>query len=254
MAADFDGHDRAGRWASAPPTSRLRLWTPRGATVGFVKQVAPRSRTSPPRAGVDDRTGDYPTGAWGDETRDYHVRIAVPPQPGRRRDARRARQPRRRRRGRVAVVGAGDLDRRRSRCRPESIRRSPTTRGRPSWRRPSPKGSRRAAVGDEATATGGSAGRRSWPPKIGHDEHAAAAGGVVDIDDASTGTVRLGAGGRGRRAMAARRGLDEDGCGLKADGYLSRRTPFADPRLLRRVRRHWRTKRAFRHGDPLVTP
>ncbi|MFR9796203.1 vWA domain-containing protein [Streptomyces sp. MS06] len=58
----------------------LRLWTPAGATVRFVKQVAPtvedltgRRTEAPPRA------GDYPTGSWGDESRDYHVRVAVPP-------------------------------------------------------------------------------------------------------------------------------------------------------------------------------
>ena len=54
---------------------RLRMWSPKGATVRFVRQVAP---------GIEDLTGkatqvnpltrDFPTGAWsGDESRDYHV-------------------------------------------------------------------------------------------------------------------------------------------------------------------------------------
>ncbi|RBM18062.1 VWA domain-containing protein [Streptomyces sp. PT12] len=57
----------------------LRLWTPQGSEVGFVKQVAPtvedltgRRTESPPRS------GDYPTGSWGDESRDYHVCVRVP--------------------------------------------------------------------------------------------------------------------------------------------------------------------------------
>jgi hypothetical protein len=57
----------------------LRVWTPANASVKFVKQVAPavedltgRRKESGPRA------GDYPTGSWGDESRDYHVCIEVP--------------------------------------------------------------------------------------------------------------------------------------------------------------------------------
>ncbi|MGE9692297.1 MULTISPECIES: vWA domain-containing protein [unclassified Streptomyces] len=58
----------------------LRLWTPQGAEPVFVKQVAPSvedltaRRTEPA-----PRTGDYPTGSWGDESRDYHVCVRVPP-------------------------------------------------------------------------------------------------------------------------------------------------------------------------------
>ncbi len=57
----------------------LRVWTPANASVRFVKQVAPnvedltgRRKESGPRA------GDYPTGSWGDESRDYHVCVEVP--------------------------------------------------------------------------------------------------------------------------------------------------------------------------------
>jgi hypothetical protein len=57
----------------------LRVWTPQGAAVGFVKQVAPSIEDlTHRRVHVDDRAGTYPTGAWGDEERDYHVRISVP--------------------------------------------------------------------------------------------------------------------------------------------------------------------------------
>ncbi|HXY94285.1 MAG TPA: vWA domain-containing protein [Acidimicrobiia bacterium] len=57
----------------------LRLWTPNGAHVRFVKQVEPETEDITARRGdVSEREGDYPTGAWGDETRDYHVCIEVP--------------------------------------------------------------------------------------------------------------------------------------------------------------------------------
>jgi hypothetical protein len=56
----------------------LRLWTPQGATVAFLKQVAPTIDDLTARANpVDALTADYPTGAWGDESRDYHLCILV---------------------------------------------------------------------------------------------------------------------------------------------------------------------------------
>ncbi|MDQ7905216.1 VWA domain-containing protein [Phytohabitans sp. ZYX-F-186] len=57
----------------------LRLWTPAGSTIRFVKQVFPHvddltGRRSP----VSPRIGDYPTGAWGTESRDYHISVDLP--------------------------------------------------------------------------------------------------------------------------------------------------------------------------------
>ncbi|MBD0709419.1 MULTISPECIES: vWA domain-containing protein [unclassified Streptomyces] len=57
----------------------LRLWTPVGAEIGFVKQVAPTVEDlTGRRAEAGPRAGDYPTGSWGDESRDYHVSVRVP--------------------------------------------------------------------------------------------------------------------------------------------------------------------------------
>lgn len=57
----------------------LRLWTPVGAEVAFVKQVAPTVEDlTGRRTGAGPRSGDYPTGSWGDESRDYHVCLRVP--------------------------------------------------------------------------------------------------------------------------------------------------------------------------------
>ncbi len=58
----------------------LRLWTPAGAKVRFVKQAFPHVEDlTARRVEVSARVGDYPTGDWGAESRDYHVQVQVPP-------------------------------------------------------------------------------------------------------------------------------------------------------------------------------
>jgi hypothetical protein len=58
----------------------LRLWTPQGAAVAFVRQVAPTIEELTDRAvSVNALTADYPTGTWGEESRDYHVCVTVQP-------------------------------------------------------------------------------------------------------------------------------------------------------------------------------
>ncbi|MFI8517082.1 VWA domain-containing protein [Streptomyces sp. NPDC085481] len=57
----------------------LRLWTPVGVEISFVKQVAPTvDDLTGRRTDAGPRAGDYPTGSWGDESRDYHVSVRVP--------------------------------------------------------------------------------------------------------------------------------------------------------------------------------
>jgi Mg-chelatase subunit ChlD len=58
----------------------LRLWTPQGSEIKFLKQVAPTVEDlTGRRVQAGPRAGDYPTGSWGDESRDYHVCVEVPP-------------------------------------------------------------------------------------------------------------------------------------------------------------------------------
>jgi hypothetical protein len=59
----------------------LRLWAPKGASVRYVKQVSPNlSDLSGMRVpGDNPMTGDYPTGAWGAESREYHICVEVEP-------------------------------------------------------------------------------------------------------------------------------------------------------------------------------
>ncbi len=57
----------------------LRLWTPVDTSIKFVKQVAPTVELlTDRRTEAGPRAGDYPTGSWGDESRDYHVCVEVP--------------------------------------------------------------------------------------------------------------------------------------------------------------------------------
>lgn len=81
LAADFEGIvGRAmGKGAGAVA---LRVWTPRGARVTSVKQVSPAVEDLTDRRVPDPAkplVGLYPTGAWGDETREYHLRITLDP-------------------------------------------------------------------------------------------------------------------------------------------------------------------------------
>jgi hypothetical protein len=58
----------------------LRLWTPVGATTRFVKQTAPTLvDLTDRRVDSGPLTGDYPTGSWGSESRDYHLCVELEP-------------------------------------------------------------------------------------------------------------------------------------------------------------------------------
>ncbi len=58
----------------------LRVWTPQHARIRFVKQVTPTIEdVTARRAEAGPQAGDYPTGAWGAESRDYHLCVEVEP-------------------------------------------------------------------------------------------------------------------------------------------------------------------------------
>jgi hypothetical protein len=79
LAADFEAMTAAAMGKRLAKVN-LRVWTPQGAAVRFVKQVAPDMLDlTDRRAETGARTADYPTGSWGAESRDYHVCIEVPP-------------------------------------------------------------------------------------------------------------------------------------------------------------------------------
>jgi VWA domain-containing protein len=78
MAADFRSMTETAMGKTTGSVS-LRVWTPQGARVRFVRQVAPTIEELTDRAAAENvLTADYPTGSWGEESRDYHVCIEVP--------------------------------------------------------------------------------------------------------------------------------------------------------------------------------
>jgi hypothetical protein len=77
LVADFRSMTEAAMGKAIAEVS-LRVWTPAGATIRFVKQAFPHVEDlTGRRVAVSARVGDYPTGAWGAESRDYHVSVQV---------------------------------------------------------------------------------------------------------------------------------------------------------------------------------
>ncbi len=169
----------------------LRLWSPTDSEVAFVKQVAPSIEDLTARATrADAHTYDYPTGAWGVESRDYHLCIRV-----------RARETGDEvLAGRLSLLLDGrpvsqtliravwtDDEQLSTRINPEVAHYT----GQVELAGAIQEGLEARKAGDEATATF----------KLGRAVQLAAAGGndatmkllktVVDVDDAATGTVRL---------------------------------------------------------------
>ncbi|GAB3659548.1 VWA domain-containing protein [Actinocorallia lasiicapitis] len=78
LAADFRAMTEHAMGKAVADVA-LRVWTPRDATLSYVKQVLPAvADLTGRRVESGPQTGDYPTGAWGEESRDYHVCVEVP--------------------------------------------------------------------------------------------------------------------------------------------------------------------------------
>jgi hypothetical protein len=79
LVDDFAAMMRASMDKSIPDLT-LRMWTPAGAMVAFVKQVAPTvADLTERRVDAGNQCGEYPLGAWGREERDYHIQVEVEP-------------------------------------------------------------------------------------------------------------------------------------------------------------------------------
>ena len=77
MAAEFASLMRAAMGRGVA-NAELRVWAPQGSQVLFVRQVAPQVEDlTGRRREVNPLTGGFPTGSWGDETRDYHVAVRL---------------------------------------------------------------------------------------------------------------------------------------------------------------------------------
>jgi len=169
----------------------LRLWAPQGAQVLFVRQVSPSVEDlTPRRQSVNALTGAYPTGAWGDESRDYHVAVRVAPQPvGGERLAARVQ---------LAVgdevVSNGLVKARWSDDDALTARIDPAVAhytGQTQLAEVIQEGLAAKASGDEETATAKLGRAVKLAVETGNDDATSRLRKVVDIEDAATGTVRL---------------------------------------------------------------
>ena len=79
LASDFEAL-MGEAMSKAVANVALRIWSPQGSELRFVKQVAPAVEDlSDKAAPVNPLTKDFPLGNWGNESRDYHVCIRVAP-------------------------------------------------------------------------------------------------------------------------------------------------------------------------------
>ncbi|MFG1999406.1 VWA domain-containing protein [Spirillospora sp. NPDC048911] len=79
LVADFQAMTEAAMGKAVADVA-LRVWTPQTAKLRFVKQVLPSMEDlTGKRAESGPQAGDYPLGAWGAESRDYHICVEVPP-------------------------------------------------------------------------------------------------------------------------------------------------------------------------------
>jgi hypothetical protein len=169
----------------------LRVWTPQGAQLLFVRQVSPSVEDlTARRTDVNALTGAYPTGSWGDESRDYHVAVRLP--------AKSLGQEQLAARVQLAVgpdVVAQSLVKARwsddegltTRINPEVAHYTGQTELADAIQ----EGLAAKAAGDEATATTRLGRAVQLAEATGNAEATTRLRKVVDIDDPGTGTVRL---------------------------------------------------------------
>lgn len=169
----------------------LRVWTPQGAQLLFVRQVSPSVEDlTTRRTDVNALTGAYPTGSWGDESRDYHVAVRLP--------AKSLGQEQLAARVQLAVgpdVVAQSLVKARwsddegltTRINPEVAHYT----GQTELAEAIQEGLAAKAAGDDATATTRLGRAVQLAAATGNGEATTRLRKVVDIDDPGTGTVRL---------------------------------------------------------------
>ncbi|MGD9483042.1 VWA domain-containing protein [Streptomyces sp. TRM70308] len=174
----------------------LRLWTPAGAETDFVRQVAPTvTDLTGRRTPAGPRAGDYPTGSWGDESRDYHVRVRVPAaEVGREMLAARASVVATRPDGTAGVLGQGLV---RAVWTDDAAASAAIDRqvahytGQAELARAVQQGLDARKAGDEDGATARLGRAVQLAAALGNADTAKLLAKVVDVVDEASGTVRL---------------------------------------------------------------
>jgi len=171
--------------------AQLRVWTPQGARVLFVRQVSPQVEDlTGRRVDVNPLTGGYPTGAWGDESRDYHVAVQLAAKPvGAEQLAARIQLAVG---GQVVAQGLAkalwsDNDALTTRINPEVAHYT----GQTELAAAIQEGLAAKAAGDDAEATAKLGRAVQLAKETGNEEATAKLRKVVDIQDPEAGTVRL---------------------------------------------------------------
>jgi uncharacterized protein YegL len=171
--------------------AQLRVWAPMGAQVLFVRQVSPTVEDlTSRRVEVNPLTGGYPTGSWGDESRDYHVGIRLAAKAiGQEQLAARVQLS-------VAdqVVAQGLVKAKWSNDDVLTTRINPAVAhytGQTELAEAIQDGLAAKAAGDEETATQKLGRAVQLAAATGNEEATTRLRKVVDIDDSDTGTVRL---------------------------------------------------------------
>ena len=171
--------------------AQLRVWAPQGAQVLFLRQVSPTVEDlTSRRVEVNPLTSGYPTGSWGDESRDYHVCVRLA--------AKAIGQEQLAARVQLAVgnqVAAQGLVKAKwsddegltTRINPEVAHYT----GQTELAEAIQEGLAAKASGDEETATKKLGRAVQLAAETGNDEATTRLRKVVDIDDSDTGTVRL---------------------------------------------------------------
>jgi len=171
--------------------AQLRVWAPQGAQVVFVRQVSPTVEDlTARRVAVNPLTGGYPTGSWGDESRDYHVNIRL--------SAKALGQEQLAARVQLAVggevVAQGLVKARWSSDDALTTRINPEVAhytGQTELAEAIQDGLAAKAAGDAETATQKLGRAVQLAAATGNDEATSRLRKVVDIDNPETGTVRL---------------------------------------------------------------
>ncbi len=171
--------------------AELRVWIPQGAQVLFIRQVSPTVEDLTHRGTpVNQLTMSYPTGAWADEERDYHVAVRLA--------AKSVGQEQLAARVQLAVgtdlLTQGLVKAKWSSDTNLTAQINPEVAhytGQAELAQVIQEGLAAKAVGDEATATTKLGRAVQLATESGNAEATAKLRKVVDIADARTGTVKL---------------------------------------------------------------
>jgi hypothetical protein len=190
MAADFQAMMQTAM-SRGVADAKLKVWAPQGAELLFVRQVAPTIEDlTDRRVNVTPLITEYPTGAWGDESRDYHVAVRVAAKPiGAEQLV-----------ARVQIEAAGQLVAQGLVKALWSDQTDLTTRissavahytGQAELAEAIQEGLAAKAAGDTHTATFKLGRAAQLAAETGNEEASQRLAKVVDIEDAGTGRVRL---------------------------------------------------------------